>query len=132
VKNPGLLQPRFDRPEFRNLLLEARQAFQSVKGDVRRWSYVFSQKAEFTGLIEHDLPSFWSSRLSKAFANLEEIAPPKLPKNETREEKVARAKELHKAGWVLSKIANYLGVSKSTAFDWIHGYPYPKKNRLSQ
>ncbi|MFX0204135.1 MAG: hypothetical protein ACFFCW_49185 [Candidatus Hodarchaeota archaeon] len=130
LKNPGMLQPKFDRLEFRDLLLEARQAFQSVKGDIRRWSYVFSQNADFAGLIENDLPTFWNSRLSKAYANSGEMASTKLPKNMTREEKIARAKELHEVGWPLSKTANYFGVSKSTAFNWIRGYPYPKKNRL--
>jgi hypothetical protein len=126
LKNPGMLQPKFDRPEFRELLTEAKQAFQSVKGDIRRWSYVYSQDAGFAGLIENDLPTFWSSRLSKVYANIGEIALRKLPKKMTLEEKIIKAKELHKAGWSLSQIANYFGVTKSTVFNWIHGYPYRK------
>jgi len=43
----------------------------------------------------------------------------------TREEKKQKAKELHEAGWPLSRIAKYLGVgSKGTIFNWIHDYPY--------
>jgi len=127
LKNPGMLQPKFDRPEFRGLLLEAKQAFQSVKGDIRRWNYVYSQNTNFTGLIENDLPSFWSPRLSNAYANFGNVALPKLPKKMDREEQKRKAKELNAKGWSLSKIAEYLGVaSKGTIVNWIHDYPYRK------
>ena len=127
IKNPGMLQPQFDRPEFRNLLLEAKQAFQSVKGNIQRWSYAYSQKANFTGLIENDLPTFWSPKLSNAYANLGDVASPKLLPKMTREEKKQKAKELNVKGWSQSKIAEYLGVaSKGTIFNWIHDYPYRK------
>ena len=126
-----MLQPQFDRPEFRNLLLEAKQAFQSVKGNIQRWSYAYSQKANFTGLIENDLPTFWSPKLSNAYANLGDVASPKLPPKMTCEEKKQKAKELNAKGWSQSKIAEYLGVaSKGTIFNWIHDYPYPKKRKL--
>ncbi len=125
LKNPGMLQPRFDRPEFRSFLLGARQAFQTVKGDIRRWNYVYSQNTNFTGLLENDLPSFWSPKLSNAYANLGDVASPKLPPKITREEKIQKAKELSAKGWSQSKIAEYLGVgSKGTIFNWIHDYPY--------
>jgi len=127
-KNPGMLQPQFDRPEFRNLLLEAKQAFQSVKGNIQRWSYAYSQKANFTGLIENDLPTFWSPKLSNAYANLGDVASPKLLPKMTREEKKQKAKELNAKGWSQSKIAEYLGVaSKGTIFNWIHDYPYRQR-----
>ena len=128
LKNPGMLQPKFDRPEFRDLLLEAKQAFQSVKSNIKRWSYVYSQNTNFTGLIENDLPSFWSPRLSNAYANLGDMASQKLPKKMTREEKIQKAKELNAKGWSQSKIAEYLGVdSKGTIFNWIHDYPYRQR-----
>jgi len=126
VKNLGMLQPRFDRPEFRDILLEAKQAFQSVKGDIRRWSYVYSQNTNFADLIENELPSFWSPKLSNVYASIGELASPKLPKNMTDEEKKQKAKELNNEGWSQSKLAVYLGVAKSTIFNWIHDYPYRK------
>jgi len=126
LKDPGMLQPKFDRPEFRDILLEAKQAFQSVKGDIRRWNYVYSQNTNFTGLIENDLPTFWSTMLSKAYANLGEMALQKLPKNMTDKEKMQKATELYAKGWSQSKIAEYFGVAKSTVFNWIHDYPYRK------
>jgi len=48
----------------------------------------------------------------------------------TLEQKKEKAKELYEKGWSLSRIAKYFGVSKSTVFNWIHDYPYPKKRKL--
>ncbi len=125
LKNPGMLQTKFDRPEFRDILTEAKEAFQTVKGDIRRWSYVYSQGDNFSGLIENELPTFWRPKLSKVYANSGDTALPRLSPEMTREEKKQKAKELHEAGWPQSKIAEYLGVaSKGTIFNWIHNYPY--------
>lgn len=128
LKNPGMLQAKFDRPEFRDILIEAKEAFQTVKGDSRRWSYVYSQGANFAGLLENELPTFWSPKLSKVYANSGDMALPKLLNKMDREEKKQKATELNAKGWSQSKIAEYLGVaSKGTIFNWIHDYPYGKK-----
>jgi len=124
IKKPGMLQPKFDRPELRDILNDARQAFKTVKGDIRRWSYVCSQRTNFAGLLEDDLPAFWNNKLSEAYSHSGDIASPKLPKSLTDEEKKQKAGELHQAGWPLSRIASYFGVSKGTVFNWIHDYPY--------
>ena len=124
IKNPGLLQAKFDRPEFRDILMDAKRAFQTVEGDLRRWSYVYSQSADFAGLIENGLPTFWSSKLSKVYANMGDMAPPKPAIQMTLEDKFLKAKELYQAGWSQGKLAKYFGVSKSTIFNWIHDYPY--------
>ena len=129
-KNPSMLQVKFDRPEFRNLLKEAEHAFKTVKGDIRRWSYVTSQRTDFSGLLENELPTFWSPKLSNVYANVDNILPPKLPVKMAPEEKQQKARELHQAGWSQGKLANYFGVSKITKFNWLHGYPYRKEIRL--
>ncbi|GAH75737.1 unnamed protein product, partial [marine sediment metagenome] len=67
-KEPGILQPRFDRSELRAIAAEASQAFQSIVGNRKKWSYVFTQEKGFIGLIENSLPTFWSNNLSNAFA----------------------------------------------------------------
>ena len=126
LKNPGMLQTKFDRPEFRDILTEAKEAFQTVKGDIRRWSYVYSQGANFSGLIENELPTFWRPKLSKVYANMVELSAPKLPKEMSIYEKILKAKELYHSGWSLSRIAKYLGVSKGTVYNWVHNYPYRK------
>ena len=129
LKNPGMLQPRFDRNEFRDILTEAKQAFQSVKGDTRRWSYIYSQNANFAGLLENELPTFWSLQLSKAYANMGETALPKQAKKTTPKEKRQKAWELNQGGWSLSQIKTYFGVSKSTVYNWIHDYPYNRHSK---
>lgn len=125
-KNPGMLQFKFERPGLRDLLIKAKQSFQLVKGDVRRWSYVYSQSADFAGLLENELPTFWNHRLSNIYGYAKEPAQTKLPSKMTLEEKIMKAKELYRNGWSLSKIAKYFGVAKSTVYNWIHDYPYRK------
>jgi hypothetical protein len=125
-KDLGMLQLEFDRPELNRIATQAKQAFEKVKGDKRRWSYIYSPDKDFLGLLENSLPSFWSDKLSHVFATGVEKSATKLPKMMALEEKIAKAKELYKTGWSLSQIANYFGVTKSTVFNWIHGYPYRK------
>ncbi|MFC1968172.1 helix-turn-helix domain-containing protein [Chloroflexota bacterium] len=126
VKNPGMLQPSFERPELRKIMVEARLAFDSIKGDPKAWSYVYSPDAGFSGLVENSLPSFWGNRLSNmyGYGYQKEKATERFPSSMSDEEKRQKAKELHQAGWSLSRIANYFGVSKGTVFNWIHDYPY--------
>jgi len=127
LKSLGMLQPKLDRPELRDIMNEARQAFQAVQGDIRRWSYIYSQNANFTGLLGNDLPTFWSPKLSNVYANMGEIALPKPASTMTPEEKMQKAKALYHSGWPQSKIAKYFGVaSKGTIFNWINDYPYRK------
>lgn len=131
VKNPGMLQPKFDRPEFRDLLKEAQQALQSIEGDIRRWSYVSSKNASQPRLMENDLPTFWTSKLGEAYADLGNLASSEMPKPMPEDEKRQKAKELYQAKWSQDKIATHFDVSKSTVFNWIHDYPYrvsPKEN----
>lgn len=125
-KDLGMLQLEFDRPELNRFANQAKQAFEKVEGDRRRWSYVYSPDSDFLGLLENSLPGFWSNKLSQAFATGIEASATKQPKKMTLEEKIVKAKELHKAGLSLSQIADYFDVTKSTVFNWIHGYPYRK------
>lgn len=129
VKNPGMLQPSFERPELRKIMTEAKLAFDSIKGDQKAWSYVYSPEPGFSGLVENGLPSFWSRKLSNMYGYeyQKEKAAVRFPSGMSDEEKKQKAKKLHQVGWSLSKIANYFGVSKTTIFNWVHDYPY--KNR---
>ena len=129
VKNPSMLQPSFERPELRKIMAEAKLAFDSIKGDPKAWSYVYSPDAGFSGLVKNSLPSFWSNKLSNmyGYGYQKEKAAERFSSGMSEEEKIEMAKELHQAGWSYSRIANYFGVSKSTVFNWIHDYPYKGK-----
>ena len=37
------------------------------KGNKQRWSYVYSPDADYAGMLESELPSFWKPGLSKLF-----------------------------------------------------------------
>jgi len=126
-KELGVLQLGFERSELRKLASKAQQALASIPGKKSRSSYVDSSDTDFHGLLENDLPSFWKPSLSRLFAlggssrvirEVEKLAP---------EERSARAVELRSAGRSFTEIARELGVSKSTAVNYIKGYPYRSK-----
>ncbi len=123
-KDLGMLQLEFDRPELNKIGTQAKQAFDSLKGDKRKWSYVYSPDADFMGLLENSLPTFWSSRLSHAFAGGAQSSATRTPKKMTLEERIKRARELHQSGLSLGQIARTLGVTKGTVFNYVKGYPY--------
>jgi len=132
LKNPGMLQSEFERPALRQIVSDAKLAFETKSGDRKRWSYVYSPDVGFSGMVENSLPIFWSQKLSRMYGQgtLNEKAAEKHPSKMTLEQKKEKAKELYESGWPLSQIAKYFGVSKSTAYNWIHDYPYPKKRKL--
>ncbi|MBN2098108.1 MAG: helix-turn-helix domain-containing protein [Dehalococcoidia bacterium] len=123
-KDLAMLQLQFDRPELNKLAAQAKQAFEAVKGDERRWSYVYSPDADFLGLLENSLPSFWSSKLSHAFAVGGEASGTKLPRRMTLDERIQKARELHQGGLSYQQIASVLGVTKSSAYNYVKGYPH--------
>ena len=131
-KNPGILQAEFERPALRQIVTEAKLAFETISGDRKKWSYVYSPDAGFSGLLENSMPTFWSQKLSHVYGQgtSNKKADEKHPPIMTLEKKKEKARELYEKGWSLSRIAKYLGVSKSTVYNWIHDYPYKKEIRL--
>jgi len=129
-KNPGMLQAKFERPALRQIVAEAKLAFETKSGDQKRWSYVYSPDVGFSGMVENSLPTFWNQKLSRMYGQgtSNEKAAEKHPSKMTLEQKKEKAKELYEKGWPLSRIAKYFGVSKSTAYNWIHDYPYRSKH----
>lgn len=123
-KEIGMFQPEFDRPELRKMVAQASQAFASVTRNKRKWSYVFSPDGDHLGLLENELASFWKNGLSKLFASAGNPATRRVAKSLTLDEKIEKAKELRSEGLSYSRIANALGVSKSTAVNYLRDYPY--------
>lgn len=68
MKRPSQLHLRFARPELRPELEQAYDAFNKVKGDKRKWAYVVSYHEGMTGMLRSKMPTFWTDKLSKAFA----------------------------------------------------------------
>lgn len=71
IKQPTLLQIGLDRPVLRDILSKARNSFEQIRGDKRKYSYVISDIAGFEGMIENNLPSFWTEEISMAFVENE-------------------------------------------------------------
>ena len=127
-KNPGILQLEFERKELRKIAEEAKKMFDAINNrDKNKWAYVYAPRSNFIGMLENSLSSFWTPSLSKAYANSAPVSEMAIPQKMTREEKIKLAKELHRQGFSLGQIAKILGISKSTAKNYLDDYPYRKK-----
>ena len=124
-----MFQSKFDRPELRDLSIQAENAFQSISGNKKPWSFVFSQDQGCLGLIESPLPSFWSDKPSRAFA-LTDISKLKAGKKLTPAARQAEAKRLSALGNKPAQIARIIGLSKATIKNYLEDYPYGKRQSL--
>lgn len=125
-KDLGMLQLQFDRREFAQLATQAKEAFITIKGDKRPWSFVYAPDADFTGLVENSLPALWQDKLSHIFAIGSEITT-RAPKKMPLDKRIERAKELSLQGLSLGQIAKQMGVSKPTIKNYLEDYPYKAK-----
>ena len=123
-KEPGSLQLEFERRELRRIAEQARVEFQKIREARQRWSYVFSPDADFSGMIENALPSFWSDKLGRIFAAGQGGTTTRRPEKITLEARRTRATELRAQGWSYGQIARAVGVSKSTVVNYMKDYPY--------
>ena len=126
-KNLGMLQLEFDRPELSKLAAQAREAFATVKGDPRTWSFVYAPDCDFIGLLENEPPSFWKPGLSRLFAAGPNQASARNPNRTTPHDKALMAKEMRANGATYSMIAEALGVTRGTVVNYLKGYPYRSK-----
>lgn len=123
-RETGMLQPDFDRRELRKIAEEAHKAFSMKNGNKQRWSYVYSPDADYSGMLESELPSFWKPSLSKLFGASATPAAPRAGRKASPQEKAQKAKELRSHGFSYSEIGKNLGVSKATAVNYVRDYPY--------
>ena len=126
-KEPGILQSEFERPELNHLAKKAVEAFAPINGNKQQWSYLYAPDTNFSGLIKNELPSFWKPELGRMFAgDISTISKPRIVGKLTLQEKMQKAKEMFKQKTSYEDIGLALGVSKGTAFNYVHDYPYCK------
>ena len=111
----------FERPQLRRLTDKARAAFQTAPGDRRRTTWVYSEAADFEGLVSNELASFWTPRLSRAFIEAPgPSASPRRGKRQSQEELTGAVQRMHQAGLSYGQIAKNLGISKTKAWRLIN------------
>ncbi len=100
---------------------EARQVDRNVASSA---SLFYFPDADFAGLLENDLPSFWKPGLSRLFAAGGSQADPRVGRKLAPSERATHARELRSQGYSYGEIARVLGVSKGTIINYVHNYPY--------
>jgi|GEM_PF-2307606 len=119
IKEPGVLDIKFERREIREVLIRAREFFQGIAaGERKQWSYVWSPERDFEGPLPTPLPSYWTDKISRAYAGGISSPAERLPST-SKEEKKQQAKSWREAGLSYGKIAERLGVSKATIINWV-------------
>ena len=112
------MEMRFERPELKDIVEDTRESFKGVKGDKRRWVYIYSPEKKFKGGLETEPPGHWSEELSCAYAGggkgLEDRIR-MMPKEEQKE----FAYNQWKAGKSYKEIGEMLGIAKTTAYYWV-------------
>lgn len=131
LKKPSMLQSKFERGLLRDFVKEANAAFLPIlKKDVKRYSYVIADEAEFKGIMENSLPSFWRPALSRIFSTGGK-AITILGKIRTKAQRIEEAKEktteLKAQGYSNGKISHIMKVTAPTIKNYLEDYPYKDK-----
>ena len=124
IKELSEIGREFERPGLRRFTEKARLAFTGVKGNPRRWTWIYSESKGEVGLVENGLPSFWKPALSKAFAAVQPGQGTNLAENRKgaktpREQLVCQAKALRQQGHSIREIGKILGIPRSTTSDYL-------------
>lgn len=126
MKEPSELSLEFERRELRRFMDKARLEFGAIRGDRRPWTWVYSEPADFSGMVKNELASFWRPALSHAFAdagpspvNERSSSPPGLRKGSRTPtaELRAKARAMREADYSYSQIAHALGLSKGNRLE---------------
>ena len=128
IKGVNEIGREFERRELRPFTDRAAAAFVTIQGDRRPWTWVYSTKTGFAGLVRHEPASYWRPALSNAFAggmsapdgSKPKAAAPRQGARLSKEELRARAKELvlvrHHS---IRQAAKVMGLPKSTISDLV-------------
>lgn len=68
LKEPSLLQSKFERKAIKDIYEKVAPKFKGVKGNKKAYFYVWED--DFMGMLKYSLPDFWSDKISKSFKNM--------------------------------------------------------------
>ncbi len=129
VKKPSPLQNRLERPEIREFIEKAELAFNQFPGDKRGWAYLAFIASGKHAMLRTPKPSFFSQGLSNCYGLSYEHVAEKKPSILSREDEKENAYKMHsKEKLSIRKIAEQLGVSKST----VHNLIKEKEKEMSE
>ena len=129
VKGVNEIGREFERRELRQFTDRAAAAFATIQGDRRPWTWVYSTKTGFSGLVRHESASYWRPALSNALAggmsahdgSKPKAAAPRQGARLSKDELRARAKDLvlvrHHS---VRQAAKVMGLPKSTVWDLVN------------
>ena len=131
IKRLSEVSREFERRELRRFTDKARAEFKAVPGEHRQWTWVYSDKADFSGMVQNQLASFWRPGLSRAFADVGHAVTsgeqskrfttvPRKGTQTSREELSAKANALRSAGHSYGQVSKILGIPKSTVWDLVN------------
>ncbi|MCK4648501.1 hypothetical protein KAT51_03160 [bacterium] len=120
IKEPAPLQVLVDRPELKEFIQKAKGKFENVEEDKRTRAYIAFSPCGYEGMVVVEKPSFFTDELSRCYAiSHQESEERKVPVL-SKEEKKQKAYQWYLGGEMsIRQMARRLGVSKSTAWNWI-------------
>lgn len=120
IKEPAPLQVLVDRPELKEFIQKAKGKFENLEEDRRTRAYIAFSPCGYEGMVVVRKPSFFTDELSRCYAiSHQESEERKVPVL-SKEEKKQKAYQWHLGGDMsIRQMARRLGVSKSTAWNWI-------------
>ena len=129
IKGVNEIGRAFERREIRPHTDRAAAAFASIQGDRRPWTWVYSAKTGFSGLVRHEPASYWRPALSNAYAGRMSVGDESKPKATaprygarlSKDEVRARARGLVLVqGKSYGEAAAILDLPKSTVWDLVN------------
>jgi energy-coupling factor transporter ATP-binding protein EcfA2 len=117
-KEINMFNIKFERKELKKLAESVIKKFEEIKGDKKRWNYVFSASGDKEIFIENELPAYWNEELSQVYQS-SFYSYERTGKTISNEEKRNIARQLKMQGCSYRQIAKIFGVSKSTIINWV-------------
>ena len=122
IREPAPLQSEFERKEIREHIRKADEGFSSIEGNKKSLAYVAFSSKGFSGWVRTKKPTFWSEKLSNAYALSQSSNLIRSARSLSTEEKVQKAQELQEKGFSIRQIAEEIGMSKSWVFEKLKQY----------